>query len=277
MIHLGYAYELSSREIASEALAMATTQYSFLHKYLDDPKYTKPSSYSTTSPLDILHRVHDDKRFDKDADSITAVFENHEAAILEHWNAWRLPDPKKQFEESQHTATALLVATHSIPGSGESGPKKDYNFFVVHLLTTSHAARIILPLIPAKWHVPLLRQWWLITLAVYIAQGRPKIDLSRITDFDINTSDDYAKDWPTVDRHAIESKWSLDAHYVKALRAMKVAAQTWGDPQDYYLKAAVRFDREFDGWGFGAAGEEEEEQHTRGQGRGGRRGSASGL
>ncbi len=30
---------------------------------------------------------------------------------------------------------------------------------------------------------------------------------------------------------------------------MKVAAETWGDKEDWYLKAAARFADEFDGWG----------------------------
>lgn len=249
-----------------EALGLATTQYSFLHKYLDNPKYTKPSIYSTTTPLDIIKRVHSDARFDKQADSITAVFEHHEDALLEHWNAWHFPDPKKQFQESQFTATALLVATRPL-----HGPKKDYNFFLVHLLTTSHAVRIILPLIPPQWHVPLLRQWWLITLAVYVAQGRPAVDLDNIT----KAHDASDVDWETISTHAVESKWSLDAHYVKALRAMKVAAETWGDPERYYIKAAARFDREFDGWGFGSAVVEEDEEVEGPRRR--RRGSAAGL
>lgn len=28
------------------------------------------------------------------------------------------------------------------------------------------------------------------------------------------------------------------------------AAGTWGDKSDYYLKAAIKFAEEFDGWGF---------------------------
>jgi hypothetical protein len=34
-----------------------------------------------------------------------------------------------------------------------------------------------------------------------------------------------------------------------ASRALKVAAQTWGDESQLYLKAAVRFASEFDSWG----------------------------
>ena len=259
LIHLGYAFELSSRELAMEALGLATTSYNFLHKYLDEPSYTKPSSYSTSSPMDILQNVAKDKRFDnlfdhQGADNIETLFQDHETAVLEHWNAWQLPNPKKQFEDSQYAAVALLVATH------ESGSSRAYDFFLVHVLTTSHAVRILLPLIPAKFHVSLVRQWWLLTLAVYIAQVRPRIDLKSIVDYDIE-----GRDWTWVDKEAVGGKRSRDAHFVKGLRAMKEAAQTWGDSEQYYLKAACRFGGEFDGWGgFGPLEV------------GGRRGSATG-
>lgn len=240
LIHLGYAYELSSRELAMEALGLATTSYNFLHRYLDDPSYTKPSTYSNSSPIEILQKVAEDKRFDnlfdhQGADNIEPLLENHEAAILEHWNAWHLPNPKKHFEESQYAAVALLVATHD---------QNAFDFFLVHLLTTTHAVRILLPMIPAKFHVPLVRQWWLLTLVVYIAQIRPKIDVKRIMDYDVK-----GKDWNWVIKQAVEGKWAQDAHYVKGLRAMEEAAKTWGDGEQYYLKAACKLGEEFDGWG----------------------------
>ena len=243
LIHLGYAFELSSRDIAMEALGLATTSYNFLHNYLDNPSYTKPSTYSTSSPVEILQKVAEDKRFDdlfdhQGADNIDILFKEHESAVLEHWNAWQLPYPKKQFEDSQSAAVALLVATH------EDGSSRPYDFFLVHILTTSHAVRILLPLIPAKFHMALVRQWWLLTLAVYIAQVRPKIHLKNITDYDTK-----AKDWAWVDKQAMEGKRSLDAHFVKGLRAMKEAAQTWGDSEQFYLKAACKLGEQFDGWG----------------------------
>lgn len=243
LIHLGYAFELSSRDLAMEALGLVTTSYNFLHKYLDKPSYTKPSTYSTSSPIEILQNVAQDKRLDnlfdhQGAHNMKLLFTDHETTILEHWNAWQLPNPKKQFEDSQYAAVALLVA------SNEYGGCRAYDFFLVHLLTTSHAVRILLPLIPAKFHVALVRQWWLLTLAVYIAQVRPKIELTNITNYDTGI-----KDWIWVDKQALEGKWSLDAHYVKGLRAMKEAAQTWGDNEQYYLKAACRMAEEFDVWG----------------------------
>ncbi|KAL6720684.1 hypothetical protein ACLMJK_002609 [Lecanora helva] len=260
LIHLGYAYEVSSRDVAMEALGLATTSYSFLHKYLDEPFYTKPPAYSASSPMEILKNVSVDERFDNlfshpGADNIGPLFAAHEAALLDHWNAWQLPNLWSQFRDAQYAATALLVATH------ERRYSRDFDFFIVHLLTTSHAVRILLPLIPAKFHTSLVRQWWLVTIAVYVAQLRPHITIRSILDYEVGD-----RDWPWAEKQAVECKWALDAHFVKAVRAMKVAAETWGDTEQYYLKAACKFADEFDGWGgFGRVAA------------GARRGSATGL
>ncbi|KAL9030567.1 MAG: hypothetical protein Q9196_001328 [Gyalolechia fulgens] len=242
LIHLGYAYELSSRELAMESLTMAASSYNYMHKYLDNPSYTKPSATSTHSPFEILCRVQNDSRFDglfthQGFDNLEPLFEKREDDVLEYWNSWQISDPTKEFQASQMAAAALLVATHK-PGG------KPYDFFIVHLLTTSHAVRILLPLLPTDIHVPLVRQWWLLTLAVYIAQLRPEAVLTSVTDYDRK-----GRDWGWVDEQAVQGKHALDAHYVKALRAMKTAAETWGDGDEFYLKAAVKFTDEFDGWG----------------------------
>ena len=241
---------MSSRELAMEALGLATTSYNFLHKYLDDTSYTKPSTYHTQSPLEILQRVACDQRFDGIFDhegsiDLEKLFANHEELLLEHWNAWQISNPQKQFEDSQYAATALLTATQK---SGSSS----YDFFLVHLMTTSHAIRILLPLVPARYHVALVRQWWLLTLAVFVTQLRPSIDLKVVLDYDVA-----GRDWKYVDKQAIGSRWATNAHYVKALRAMEVAARTWGDESQFYLKAAVKFGEQFQGWGgFGPLGED---------------------
>ncbi|KAH7413125.1 hypothetical protein BKA64DRAFT_616812 [Cadophora sp. MPI-SDFR-AT-0126] len=240
LIHLGYAYELSSKELGMEALAMAASSYDYLHKYLDSPSYTQPSAYSTTSPLEILHKIAADTRFDglfkeRGAGNLDVLFQDHESLVLEHWNAWKIDDPNKQFEDSQEAAMALLVRTVQ-PGTHA------YDFFLVHILTTSHAVRILLPMVPKKWHISLVRQWWLLTIAVYVAQLRPKID----EDLEAKP----VKGWKYVDEMAVQGPWATDAHYVKALRAMKAAAFTWGDVHERYLSAAVHFADDFKGWTF---------------------------
>ncbi|KAH8837386.1 hypothetical protein MCOR27_007059 [Pyricularia oryzae] len=241
LIHLGYAFEMDNREIAIEALGMAAVQYNFLHQYTDDRSYTKPSPFSSTNPSELIERLSADKRFDglfnePGFANFETVFQKHEDLLLEYWNAWEIrDDPLRQFRESQELAVNLLVATVR-PGT------HSYSFFVVHLLTSSHAVRILLPYVPAKFHVGLVRQWWLLTLAVYIAMMRPKIvedDVPQTT-----------KGWGYVEEQAITSRWSTDSHFVKGIRAIREASRTWGDVHNRYLNAAVRFVDDFEGWVF---------------------------
>ncbi|KAI6249331.1 Questin oxidase [Erysiphe necator] len=244
LIHLAYAFELSCKELAIEALAQASLEYDFMHKYFDDPSYTKPSTtFTSTSPLKILQKIHDDTRFDNiftqpGPTNIEPLFSQRENQVLEYWNSWTIENPIEQFKDSQNDAITLLTQTV------ESGHNK-FDFFLVHILTTSHAIRILLPLIPPRFHLNLVRQWWLLTIAVYIAQLRPVI---RNNPVELPPN----KDWNYVQDQAIRGTWSKDAHYVKAIRAIKETASTWGDIGDQLLAAAVRFADDFDGWtGFG--------------------------
>jgi hypothetical protein len=164
---------------------------------------------------------------------LESVLEKGEDTILEYWNAWDIQDPTADFEQSQRVAVSLLTS---------SG---DYNFFLVHALTSSHAVRILLPLIPAKFQISLVRQWWLFALAVYIGQSRPKIDISNVSHFDLK-----GNGWKHVDHMALEGQHSLDSHYVKAVRAIKSAADTWGDADQTLLKSAAQFATEFKRWSF---------------------------
>lgn len=81
-------------------------------------------------------------------------------------------------------------------------------------------------------------------MALYVAQLRPEINVDRIGKFDLK-----GRDWNWTAKQAVKSEYSTDPHYVKAIRALRDAATTWGDPEKYYLKAAVRFTEEFIGWG----------------------------
>ncbi|KAI1767412.1 hypothetical protein GGR53DRAFT_518480 [Hypoxylon sp. FL1150] len=233
LIHLAYAYEVDSREVGMEALGMAATQYNFLHKYIDDSSYTKPSPIKPSQPLDLFMKLADDKRLDglfKEGgpQNIESLFQKQEDIVLEYWNAWTLDDPVKDFELSQEAAVAVLVAT--VPPGTHS-----YNFYICHVLTTSHAVRILLPFIPPEFRIKLVRQWWLFAIAVYITCLRPKIDPDYIKPGDVA-----GKQWNYVEDKALNGAYSTDAHYVKALRAMKEAARTWGDVHEHYLAAARR-------------------------------------
>jgi Questin oxidase-like len=261
LIHLSYAYELNSREVAMEALGLVAACYDpHLASLLDANMKTNanstanPLTYSTSSPFEVLARVSADTRL-KDAftgldiSNVSKLLNtpNLLAILLEHFNAWKITNPKEQFEQSQQLATALLIST--APSVGGHG----YDFFFIHLLTSSHAVRVIIPFLDARHHLPLVREWWLITVAIYIAQLRPVVKLDYIREVNLD-----GRHWAWAEKQAIEGKHSLNTHFVKAVRAMKEAGKVWGDEEDFYLKAAVKFVSEFESWG-GFEPEDEEE------------------
>ncbi|KAI5196483.1 hypothetical protein E4T39_07769 [Aureobasidium subglaciale] len=276
LIHLGFALELASPTVAIESLALVAAFYNHQHVYLDDPSYTKPSPWSSQNPFDVIQKVHSDSRlesfFNKPGeDNYSALTEDKEkeAVLLEYWNSWTITDPKSQFEAAQRAAVALLVGTH------EQGQK--FDFFLVHILTSSHAVRVIAPLIRPTYHVPLLRQWWLFLLTAYIGQLRPAVSRSKISDVDLA-----GRDWKWVADRAVNGEWAQDAHFVKgkplqinqsyvcsanhgltlACRSIQEAAKTWGDEDQYFLKAAVKLSDEFNGWGGFSASSEDEAEAT---------------
>lgn len=245
LIHLGYAYELNSREVAMEALGLAATCYSApLAKLLDA---TPTPTYTTKDLFDVFAQVHGDRRLDSafdhhHDDKLTYLLTDPtlSAILLDHWTAWTMTEPTQDFRQSQALATALLTASaSSVGGHG-------YDFLLVHLLTTSHAVRILLPALPAQYHVPLVREWLLIALAIYIVQSRPLIKREYVTDVDLQ-----GRDWAFVADVALHGKHRFDAHFVKACRAMREAERVWGSEDEYYLKGAVKLASEFGGWVFG--------------------------
>ncbi|EHY60159.1 hypothetical protein HRR83_009122 [Exophiala dermatitidis] len=269
LIHLGYAYELNSREVAMEALGLAATCYDGKLAEMFESKSPKTDvavdgGKTTDDLFELFSRVHNDTRLDSAFDHFGGDNLSHLLAdpkltsiLLEHWHSWKIDNATRAFEQSQALATALLISTSSHPSIGGHG----YDFFIVHLLTTSHAVRILISFLDARYHVPLVREWLLITLAIYIAQLRPEINRKFVTEYELQ-----GRDWDNfVVPAAVQGKHKFDAHFVKACRAMKEAEKIWGAGgdeneygKDYWLKAAVRFATEFDGWGgFGPADEVE--------------------
>lgn len=234
---------MGSREVVMEALGLAATCYNNIHHYLDDPVSSSlEPSYHTPCLAEIIDKVRTDKHLDglfatPGDHNLEKLFSTREAVLLNHWNAWKIDNPMESFRESQELAAALLVATHK-------DQSEKYDFFLVHALTTSHAVRVLLPLIPARFQIPLVRQWLLVTLAIYIAQLRPAVDMDVVRGYDLK-----GRDWDWAAKKAVKGEYSTDAHYVKAIRSLRECAETWGDQDGFFLKAAVKFADEFGGWG----------------------------
>lgn len=226
LLHVACAFEFSSRELAMEALGLTATCYSDVHKYLDNPEYKdRKSSYQSTSLVEILQRVQTDEQFGTSSGDgdIKTVFRDHEAALLDHWNAWQVEeaDPVAQFHSMQTLAAALLLSSVNT--------QPYYN-----VLTTTHAIRTILPLTPTRFQIPLFRQWWLFTLAVYVAANRPSVDLERLGAVDLN-----GRDWRWVMDKVVRGPHAGDPRVVQTVRVFREAENLWDGP--VWLGAGVLF------------------------------------
>ncbi|KAJ5970931.1 uncharacterized protein N7479_000849 [Penicillium vulpinum] len=228
LIHLAYAFEMDSREIAMEALALAATCHNDIYKSLGCPSHSKnDSSYESKSFFAILDLVRKDENLDglfsaPGSDNLEALFSNRNAALLNHWQAWKIENPIEQFRESQELAAALLVGT----ADDSTG---HYDWFFALNLVTSHAVRVVLPFIPPQFQLSLLRQWWLICVGIYVAQLRPEIKMDQIRNYDLN-----GKDWEWVAEKAVKGEYSSDVYFVTTTRALKELASTWGDSDSFF-------------------------------------------
>ncbi|KAF3023865.1 hypothetical protein E8E15_005622 [Penicillium rubens] len=243
LIHLAYAFEMDSREIGMEALALAATCHNDIYKSLGGPKHSEnKESYESKSLFAILDLVRKDEDLDglfptPGSDNLDTLFVSRNAALLNHWKAWKIENPIEQFRESQELAAALLVGTAPDDSPGH------YDWFFALNLATSHAVRVVLPFIPPQFQISLLRQWWLICVGIYVAQLRPEIRIDQIRDYDLN-----GKDWEWVAENAVNGEFSSNVQFVRTTRALKELASTWGDSDSFFLKAAVRFVTEFKHW-----------------------------
>lgn len=248
LIHLGYAYELNAPELAAEALGLVATCYD---EHLACLITKQPASAvalikPTSNLVELFELIHNDDRlpaFSQPGDEhIEVVLSNsqHVDVVVAYVDAWQITNPTQQLMHIYYFASLLLVSTAPhLSGDG-------FDFFLVHMLTTAHALRVLLPHLPREHHETLLKEWLLIAALAYIAQKRPKLNTAYVKDLELK-----GRDWEYVRQRAIGSKYSTDAHYVKACRALRVAFDTWkdNDDVDWFLRCAVRFVSEFDGWG----------------------------
>lgn len=257
LIHLAYAYELQSGELATDALTYCAVHYRpETQRYVDwrsssssSSSSPPPAAATASSPLEVLENIRRDARLDgfppvPGRDHFGTLFDKYEDVILGHWRAWPPPGPitAEHFRQAFDASVALVV------GSSRDG--EAYDFILLHVLTGCHALRVLLPEIPEAHRAVLFNQWWLFTLTVFITQ-RPTIDDSLISNYSLE-----GRDWSYPIKLATESQAGFDAHYVKAIRAIHVASGVGllygGQSPDWYLKAATRFAEGFKRYkGFG--------------------------
>lgn len=229
--------------MVTEALSLGCTEYVVCHELLDKPPQI-PSPYKTVDLAEVIKRVQLDERFDgivklPGTVDFGIVLSQRFEALMEHWNAWVVNDPVRQFERCCDLSVLLAL------GAGYGDGK--YDFFHAHIMTVAHALRVLWHYFPDDKRVSILRQYGLFTVLIYILQKRLPFGVEEITSVDTK-----GRDWDWVTQTALKHRWALDDHFFKVVRATKAFAETYGDKNHWYLKAAIKYLNDFNGWeGFG--------------------------
>ncbi|KAK9494984.1 hypothetical protein V1508DRAFT_411567 [Lipomyces doorenjongii] len=257
LIHLAYAYELDSAELATEALTLVTTNYpsyaglieDFVNKYegLINPSTAK---YLEKDPLVILEKIRESKVLDTmrvdlaDDFDFPEVLAEFKEEILAHVFQLDVTDLEKALQRLFHTASLLLTATH------QAG-NYQFDFIILHTLTASHAVQVLFSRFTQKRRVSLIASLWFFIVLAYISTQRPKVDEEKVLRYDGVLEEN--RNWDYVVELALASKMKDDAHYVKAIRALKTLAGLYPASSDLYLREAVLFATEAKGYIYGTS------------------------
>ncbi|GLA51498.1 hypothetical protein AnigIFM63604_008095 [Aspergillus niger] len=176
-IHLAYAYEFRSEEVATQALNQGCTMYNALHTLLDQAP-PDSSKYKTGFLAVVFESVRQDPRLDglfrepgiNNIDLLSQ--EQNLAVVLEKWNAWEVINPLAQLEESCDLAVLLALSN--------GNPRDSFDFFNVHIMTVAYALRVLWHYFPTSRRVSILEQYALFGIMTYICQLRPQFSLGWI-------------------------------------------------------------------------------------------------
>ena len=234
LIHIGYAFELDSRTVACEALALSAVCYNYLHEVIDK---LKPPKFGSKSALAIFQDLRSDDRlvlFDAPGVSNLELSVKYSTDLVHsHYDQWLIDvnQIEKIIEELFDLSVYLYGATHK-------PDQIDFDFFLLHLLTSMHAIRHIHSHLNDRQVVEhILSQFFYFASIVYIAQLRPKIDETLIHEYRIDGDN---KNWDYVIQRTVHTELAEDSHFVKVVRTLRDAEAAYGVKDGLYLKTAIK-------------------------------------
>ena len=234
LIHIGYAYELDHELVGVEALGMTAVCYNYLHEVID--RLQSPKSPSKTA-LEIFKDIRADDQlpvYDKPGvDHLEPTVKDHSSRIFSHYNQWKINKDNlpQSIEELFDFSVYIFGATHK-------PDQIEFDFFLVHLLTSMHAIRIIHShLNNPELFQGILQQFFYFAIAIYIAQLRPEINEQLTDGYQIDAE---KSNWKYIIDRTLNTKLIDEAHAVKVVRALRDAEEIYGKKNGLYMKTAVK-------------------------------------
>jgi len=191
-----------------EALTQASCSYSNVHQYVDGASYPLPFD-ATTKPLEIIQRIRDDERFHHviphPGYDYNKLLDECGPQVLQYFNTLILDDSNLAGIYEALVDTAVFI---HITCQKRGNPK--FDFFLVHLVTTAHALRIVLPLLSLAHAKSLIRSHWVLVVLTYFTQMRPLVKEELIWNYDV-----LGRSWDDVASAALTGNHNHDSHFVK--------------------------------------------------------------
>lgn len=229
IIHIAYAIELNSRQVACEALAMSAVCSDSLHQVASK---LKPPTNGTKKALQIIKDIRADdlaSHFDTPLHPKSVL--EHESLLLSFYNEWQMPDDvDKAIEELFDMSVYLYGATHK---PNEIG----FDFFLLHLVTAMSGIGKLRPYLDDNVVKRLLCSFFYLSIAIYISRKQPEINEQLIDDYKV---DENKYNWKYVIDKTLHTKLATEVHLVKVVRAMKDAENDYGSKGGLYLTMAIK-------------------------------------
>ncbi|KAG1764884.1 hypothetical protein EV702DRAFT_1204809 [Suillus placidus] len=187
LIHTGYGAEFGLLGMSAEGLAMTAVHPAKVHALLPPSYFSSPVKAGSMHALSILALVAKDERFEDikmtdESDTLTMTVSSHDEALRAYAEMWDFDVANK--EDVAKAVEELAWLNSIIYGVGGMTVKADTfnaDFFLMHLVTST----LFLPsLVTSLYQNPhaqalLLRSYFAVSLARYLARGRPTLDIAK--------------------------------------------------------------------------------------------------
>jgi hypothetical protein len=133
-----------------------------------------------------------------------------------------------------------------------------FDFFLLHLLLSAHAIRVLFKNLPFTTHQTMLEAHFLATISYYVSELRPAVKVDVFKDHamvlkkqasiiheatEAGTGGEDGMDWSFIRRKCFEGDVGLECanggNYVKALRVLREAEMEYGSKDGLYLNTAL--------------------------------------
>ncbi|KAG0254583.1 hypothetical protein DFQ27_006756 [Actinomortierella ambigua] len=251
LIQTGYGIDFGTDALVAEGLALTAMTTPSMASFLVKPATTVDklaqkvaaaqlsiSSVSSSSPktlTDILSDLREDRELDDVThyarpNKVIDVSESKVAAQKIHKlvSEWVIEENAKDIEAKTIDLYKAYVLIVGATGFGNGKVKQD--FFLMHALTSVLFVHRLVQDLPPRNAVSLLKSHLSVSLAFYIARGRPKINMDALLNYKGKQPLDATNPWLSLIKRAIDID---EVHVTKVVRACALGDLYFGTEEPF--------------------------------------------